>query len=198
VLWAIAGAVGAGLIAVGVNVASDRINDSSSAPAPTSSTPSCTSEQQSSADRLGHNAFAVSLSPARQNCWRTSLDEIRSGDTLDVPFEYRSFTGRQQNDVTLSAHLTKGFTCMRQTTVVSNAERPKGAHVSDNIAGRGINIGSYANGANAWVIFRVKLLTSLAAPYDLTVWPISGRVSYPSGDNGWRSAGVVSPGGCDQ
>jgi uncharacterized repeat protein (TIGR01451 family) len=83
------------------------------------------------------------------------------GETVDYLLRYKNTSANQQNDVTLRDTLPAGMTYVNGSTTVTNAAVPNGAKVSDNIAtGTGVNIGTYAAGANGYAIFSATVPTA--------------------------------------
>jgi len=80
------------------------------------------------------------------------------GETIDYLIQYKNVGETQHDDVTFRDTLPAGQTYVVGSTVFGNSKTPAGVKASDNIAnGTGINVGSYAAGANAWVIFSAKI-----------------------------------------
>ncbi len=91
-----------------------------------------------------------------ENKWVESY-KAQPGETVDYLLNYKNTSTTQQNDVTFRDTLPTGMTYVTGSTKFGNAQNPAGVKASDNVAnGTGINVGSYAAGANAWVIFSAK------------------------------------------
>lgn len=91
------------------------------------------------------------------NKWVESYT-AKPGETVDYLIQYKNVGDAQHNDVTIRDTLPVGMSYVAGSTVYGNSKNPAGVKASDNIAnGTGINIGSYAPGANAWAIFSVKV-----------------------------------------
>jgi uncharacterized repeat protein (TIGR01451 family)/LPXTG-motif cell wall-anchored protein len=81
-------------------------------------------------------------------------------ETVDYLLQYKNTSSVQQDNVTFRDTLPTGMTYVTGSTKFGNAQSPAGVKASDNIAnGTGINVGSYAPGANAWAIFSAKAPT---------------------------------------
>jgi len=88
-----------------------------------------------------------------ENKWVESY-AAQPGETVDYLIQYKNVGDVQQDSVTLRDTLPAGMTYVAGSTVFGNSKTPAGTKASDNIAnGTGINVGSYAPGANAWSIF---------------------------------------------
>ena len=81
-----------------------------------------------------------------------------TGSELEYLISYRNTTDQQHDDVVLRAALPPGVRMVSGSTTWHNASHPDGVPAtSDNVQGAGLNVGSYAPGANAWVTFRVVI-----------------------------------------
>jgi hypothetical protein len=191
--WTALGAIGAGILAIGVNVASEQIN--SRLEVTPESAPEC--EVVEWGRQVDSQQIEIAVREDADHCWRWSLDRTRPGDTFEVLAWWRNFTDSQVNDVTLEAYLPDGFSLVPGTTTLINSNNPDGMKISDNVVGAGVNVGSYLHGANAVVMFQVRMSPQMTAPCQLTVYPISIRARLaPEPDNAWKSAAVVLPADC--
>jgi len=87
------------------------------------------------------------------------------GETVDYLIQYKNVGETQHDNVTFRDTLPAGQTYVTGSTVFGNSKTPAGVKASDNIAnGIGINVGSYAAGANAWVIFSAKVASNDQLP----------------------------------
>jgi hypothetical protein len=190
----VAAIVGAAL-AIGVNVSSEQINRSI-AEAPPPIREECVQEENTA--RVGHQDLRIFVSEVSENCWQTSLDDIRPGDSFDVLIAFQNTTGQQVDDATAQAYLPGGYALVPSSTTWGNNRNPEGVQaVSDSIADEGMNLGSYLDGANFWIIFEVQMLATTPVECELTVAAISARLSHaPEPDNTWRSAAIVQPARC--
>lgn len=106
------------------------------------------------------NSFTMSkmVSKHGDNKWVESY-KAQPGETIDYLIQYKNTGQTQQDNVTVRDTLPVGETYVTGSTTYGNSKYPSGVAASDNIAnGIGINIGSYAPGANAWVIFSAKIV----------------------------------------
>lgn len=79
------------------------------------------------------------------------------GETVDYLLKYKNTGTAQHNGVTFRDKLPTHMTYVAGSTIFGNSKTPNGVKASDNVTGAGINVGSYAPGANAWVIFSAKV-----------------------------------------
>ena len=87
------------------------------------------------------------------------------GETVDYLIQYKNVGETQHNDVTFRDVLPVGVTYVNDSTVYGNSKTPAGVKASNNITnGTGINVGSYAAGANAWAIFSAKITSNDQLP----------------------------------
>ncbi len=87
------------------------------------------------------------------------------GETVDYLIQYKNVGEAQQDSVTFRDTLPTGVTYVNGSTTFGNSKTPAGTKASDNIAnGTGINVGSYAAGANAWAIFSAKVAANDQLP----------------------------------
>jgi len=98
------------------------------------------------------------------NKWVESY-AAQPGETVDYLIQYKNTGEVQQNNVTFRDTLPVGETYVAGSTTYGNSLHPAGIKASDNIAnGTGINVGSYAPGANAWAIFSAKIASNGQLP----------------------------------
>lgn len=110
--------------------------------------------------------FTVSkmVSKHGENKWVESY-AAQPGEIVDYLINYVNTSSSQQDSVTFRDTLPTGITYVNGSTIYGNAISPSGNKASDNIAnGTGINVGSYASGANAWVIFSAQVANNDQLP----------------------------------
>lgn len=110
--------------------------------------------------------FTVSkmVSKHGENKWVESY-AAQPGEIVDYLINYVNTSSSQQDSVTFRDTLPTGITYVNGSTIYGNAISPSGNKASDNIAnGTGINVGSYASGANAWVIFSAQVASNDQLP----------------------------------
>jgi len=91
-----------------------------------------------------------------ENKWVESY-AAQPGETVDYLIQYKNTGNTQQDNVVVKDTLPAGETYVDGTSVLGNSKTPNGAKISDNVTKGGVNIGSYAAGANGWVIFSAKV-----------------------------------------
>lgn len=105
-----------------------------------------------------NSTFTMSklVSKHGDNKWVESY-KAQPGETVDYLLQYKNTGAVQHDGVTFRDTLPAGMTYVDGSTTFGNSKNPSGVKASDNIAnGTGINVGSYAPGANAWAIFSAK------------------------------------------
>lgn len=114
-------------------------------------------------------------------CWSQLLGYVPSGSELEYLVTYKNGSSEPHDSVTFSVDLHDGMRLVAGSTRWMNASHPEGvAARSDDIQNAGINVGSYAPGANAWVTFRVT---------------IPGESEVPCGVSEYRLVGFAGPWG---
>ena len=109
--------------------------------------------------------FSKMVSKHGDNKWVENY-AAQPSETVDYLLQYKNTSETQEDNVTFRDTLPTGMTYVPGSTTFGNSQHPNGVAASDNIAnGTGINVGSYAPGANAWAIFSAKApaLTALTA-----------------------------------
>ena len=97
------------------------------------------------------------VSPTGKRQWAENIS-ANPGDVVDFRIEYKNISTTQQDNVFILDQLPKGFEYVAGSTMLFNTQTPDGVKVSDNVTtGKGLNIGSYAAGSNAFVRFSAKL-----------------------------------------
>ncbi len=81
----------------------------------------------------------------------------KPGETVDYLVEYKNTGDVQQDNVQLVDKLPAGMSYVNGSSVLGNALNPSGIKTNDGITGKGLNVGSYGPGGNAWVIFSAKV-----------------------------------------
>lgn len=81
----------------------------------------------------------------------------KPGETVDYLLEYKNTGEAQQDNVTFRDTLPTDQSYVAGSAVYGNSKTPAGTKASDNVTGAGVNVGSYAAGANAWFIFSAKV-----------------------------------------
>lgn len=92
-----------------------------------------------------------------ENKWVESY-AAQPGETVDYLIQYKNAGDTQQDNVVVKDQLPAGETYVAGSSVLGNSKTPSGAKISDGVTtATGVNIGSYAAGANGWVIFSAKV-----------------------------------------
>lgn len=87
--------------------------------------------------------------------WVENYD-AKPGEVVDFLLAYKNTGEVQQDDVTFRDTLPAGLSYVPGSTTWSNASK-QNVKASDNITTAGINVGSYAPGANAFTVFSAKV-----------------------------------------
>ncbi len=87
----------------------------------------------------------------------------QSWDTATSPFglvrvlvEYRNTGALQQDNVVFRAALPSGWSLVPGTSNSANGNSPEGFRITNDVSTVGLNLGSYASAANAWLTFSVQ------------------------------------------
>lgn len=200
-LFTVAGAVGAAILAVIVNVVSAQINngfDAAAMPVPVPSPSSTTCVEGVTAyPRTGHQYVEIYVRDDPESCWKPTLDDIDPGDQFQVRVQFVNYTDASVEDVVVHAWMPEEFELVPGTTTIKNSSNPTGKTVSDNIAGVGINVGKYSPGANVFIKFTARMVPTAIKSCEFHSWAIAARLpDAPAPDNDWSTAGVISVGSC--
>lgn len=79
------------------------------------------------------------------------------GEVVDFVVDYRNTGGVAQQNVIVKDTLPAGMTYVSGSTVLANGSQPNGAAAADTVTTTGLNIGTYAPNASAWVRFSAKV-----------------------------------------
>lgn len=89
--------------------------------------------------------------------WQKSI-KINPNDDVEYLITYNNTGETTQNNVIIKDKLPNGISYKNNSTKVANASNPNGINISSNeITGKGINIGSYSPGANAYITYSAKV-----------------------------------------
>ena len=83
--------------------------------------------------------------------------KAQPGETVDFALTYRNTGEVRHDDVTFRDALPAGLTYVKDSAKWNNASHKNMDAGNDLTTGVGVNVGSYAPGANAWVIFSAKV-----------------------------------------
>ncbi len=82
----------------------------------------------------------------------------KEGDTVEYQIYYKNTSNVSEKNVQILDKLGSNQTYVKGSTKLYNVVNPKGLTItSDEITGKGINIGDYAAGAEAYIRFRVTV-----------------------------------------
>ncbi|XVU22344.1 hypothetical protein ACQPZJ_34435 [Actinoplanes sp. CA-054009] len=76
-------------------------------------------------------------------------------DSFEIIAGYANLGAAREDDVVVSVALPGDFTYLPGSSLLYSSKTPDGGRISDHIVDRGVNIGSYAPAANAYVKFTV-------------------------------------------
>lgn len=122
------------------------------------------------------------------NTWSSS-NTAKPGETMRMLIGYQNTAIQPQNGVSVRAALTKDATLNAGTTTITNAVQPNGAPAnSDEVAGKGLNIGNYKAGANAFVAFDFTLPSADKLTCGMNRLQNSGVVELANGSEYYATA----------
>ncbi len=85
--------------------------------------------------------------------------EAKIGDVVEYMIAYKNTSGVKVNDVIVVDELQENMKYVAGSTKLKNANNPNGLNVESNeIIGKGLNIGSYESGANAYILFEAEVI----------------------------------------
>ena len=82
------------------------------------------------------------------------------GETVDYLVQYKNTGNVTQENVVIKDTLPAGMTYVAGSTILANGNNPSGKAINDDVTTKGVNIGTYAPGASAWVRFSAKVADS--------------------------------------
>jgi len=86
---------------------------------------------------------------------------VNPGEKVDYLITYENTGKTTQKNVVVKDQLPQGMTYVAGSTTLRNGNHPTGTTVSDNVvSSQGINIGDYAPGAVAYVMFNAKAVAN--------------------------------------
>jgi uncharacterized repeat protein (TIGR01451 family)/LPXTG-motif cell wall-anchored protein len=86
------------------------------------------------------------------------------GETVDYLIRYKNTDTAQQNNVVVKDTLPDGMSYVNGSTKYGTSAHPDGVQATDDITGKGINIGSYAQNGGTFVIFSAKVAGNDSLP----------------------------------
>lgn len=106
---------------------------------------------------VNNYSFEKKVSKHDENKWVESY-VAKPGEVVDFLLAYKNTGEVVQDSVIIRDFLPAGLTYVNGSTIYVNANHPSGTKTVDDIAnGTGINVGSYAPGANAIAVFSAKV-----------------------------------------
>ncbi len=114
--------------------------------------------------------------------WKENI-AANPGDTVDYLIEYKNTGTMRQNNVTIKDKLPAGMTYVAGSAKYYNSFNPNGAPATDDVTGKGLNIGNYEPGANGLVRFSAKLPSASTLKCGINKFVNTGIVET---DNGWK------------
>lgn len=106
--------------------------------------------------------FAVSKEVRKSGTttWSENVT-VNPGEQVDYLITYENKGNTTQKNVVVKDQLPQGMTYVAGSTTLRNGNHPTGTKVSDNVVtSQGINIGDYAPGAVAYVMFNAKAVAN--------------------------------------
>lgn len=89
--------------------------------------------------------------------WHKSV-KVNNGDTVDYLLGYQNTSGEEQDNVWFQDTLPKGISYIPGSTQLTNAANTTPLTLSNNLTkSTGVNVGNYADNANAYVAFKAKV-----------------------------------------
>jgi uncharacterized repeat protein (TIGR01451 family) len=106
--------------------------------------------------------FTMSKKVSKHGANQWSKDyKAAPGETIDYLINYKNTGEAQMDNVVVKDTLPAGVSYVAGSSVLGNALYPSGIKTNDGVTTpTGINVGSYKNGGNAWVIFSAKVANS--------------------------------------
>ncbi len=84
--------------------------------------------------------------------WKDSI-AAKPGDKVDYLLTYKNTGNVEQTNVTFKDELPKGVNYVNGSTKLTNGNNPNGKVLGDEMNAGGMNVGSYAPGAAAYLVF---------------------------------------------
>ncbi|WP_280235993.1 hypothetical protein [Nocardia cyriacigeorgica] len=103
------------------------------------------------ADKPGFNVEAAVRFPDTPE-WKPSVSAA-PGQRIEVQIAYQNTGTTDQLDVTVAIDIPPSLTFTPGSAIAVSPAQPNGVGVSDDLTGRGINIGHYHGGDNAFIYF---------------------------------------------
>lgn len=109
--------------------------------------------------------FTVSKQVSKHDANKWSKNYAATpGEKVDYLIQYKNTGDVQHDNVTLVDKLPAGASYVAGSTTLGNTLHPTGIATNNGITSTGLNIGSYAKGGGAWVIFSATVAASKDLP----------------------------------
>ena len=113
--------------------------------------------------------------------WKKSIS-VKPGDTIEYMLGYDNNGEVEHKDVNVRDILPNGITYVHNSTFLKNGSYPNGNNVANNdIATRGVSIGGYKPGANAFIKITAKVANEKDLKCGVNTLINTVRVSTPNG-----------------
>lgn len=83
--------------------------------------------------------------------------EAKPGETVDYLINVTNTGDTQLDNVVIKDMLPSHMSYVAGSSVLGNSHHPNGIKTDDGVTTKGLNVGSYAPGGNAWIIFSAKV-----------------------------------------
>ena len=124
--------------------------------------------------------------------------DAKSGETVDFIVRYKNTGSVTQENVVVKDTLPKDLSYVAGSTKLANGSYPDGKVVSDNVITKGINIGTYAPGASAWVRFSAKVNAKSELECGVNTLKNVASVTTGNGTKSDDASVVVDNGKCEK
>lgn len=101
--------------------------------------------------------LSVRLSDNEDKSWYSAV-EANVGNKVDFQIEYNNTSEYVQENVVIKDILPPNLKYVDGSAKLKNSNHPNGVSLEDSLTFNGINIGSYASGANAYVMFKAEVV----------------------------------------
>jgi hypothetical protein len=127
--------------------------------------------------------FYVELAVAMPggSCWDKEVGIDKTSSRIELLVQYQNLSGVGQEDVNVRAVFPDGVTLVPATTELYNSRHSDGLLLDNNsVDNEGENIGTYADGANAFLRYEAQLPLETDTPCGSSTFTVTAEVK-PSG-----------------